>query len=142
MVVEIQGHSDYQQAIDTLLRLAEEYNGHAKSVADQTTGAVKGAHSQTSLQRAEADLKVRTGFMTQARPMLTSLKTLLERFANSTSFDDLFDSINQMYKNAEQDPELRNWFQRLNRFIRKCLKEQGYILQVCSATSHTARMHH
>ncbi|SMY28200.1 unnamed protein product [Zymoseptoria tritici ST99CH_1A5] len=112
MVVEIQGHSDYQQAIDTLLRLAEEYNGHAKSVADQTTGAVKGAHSQTSLQRAEADLK-----------------TLLERFANSTSFDDLFDSINQMYKNAEQDPELRNWFQRLNRFIRKCLKEQGYILQ-------------
>lgn len=112
MVVEIQGHQDYSQAVDTLLRLAEEYTGHTRNVAGQGHGAVKGAHSQDSLQLAETDLK-----------------TLLERFANSTSFDDLFDSINQMYTDADRDPELKDWFKSMDRFIRKCLKEQGYILQ-------------
>lgn len=61
--------------------------------------------------------------------MLTNLKTLLERFANSTSFDDLTDAVNQIYRDAEQDPELKNWFSSMNRFVRRCLKEQGYILQ-------------
>jgi hypothetical protein len=61
--------------------------------------------------------------------MLTDLKTLLERFANSTSFDDLFDSINQIYIDADRDPELKDWFKSADRYIRKCLQEQGYILQ-------------
>lgn len=112
MVVEIQGHQDYSQAIDTILRLAEEYTSHGKNVAGQSTDSVKGAHNQDSLQLAEADLK-----------------TLLERFANSTSFDDLTDAVNQIYRDAEQDPELKNWFSSMNRFVRRCLKEQGYILQ-------------
>lgn len=62
--------------------------------------------------------------------MLTDLKTLLERFANSTSFDDLIESINQIYRDADADPELKRFFKDSNRYIRKCLKEQGYILQV------------
>jgi hypothetical protein len=66
--------------------------------------------------------------------MLTNLKTLLERFANSTSFDDLTDAVNQIYRDAEQDPELRTWFSSMNRFVRRCLKEQGYILQDDSNT--------
>jgi len=117
MVVEIQGHQDYSQAIDTILRLAEEYSSHGKNLASQSTSSVKGAHNQDSLQLAEADLK-----------------TLLERFANSTSFDDLTDSINQIYRDAEQDPELKGWFSNMNRFIRRCLKEQGYIIQDDSNT--------
>lgn len=48
-----------QQAIDTLLRLAEEYTGHTKDVAAQSTGAVKGAHTQDTLNSAETDLRVR-----------------------------------------------------------------------------------
>ncbi|KAK4995522.1 hypothetical protein LTR28_000492, partial [Elasticomyces elasticus] len=112
MVVEIQSHQDYQQAIDTLLRLAEQYTGHTKSLAQQTQGTVKGAHSDDSLQRAEGDLK-----------------TLIERFANSTSVDDLFDSLNEVYRDADRDPELKGWFRHMNRFIRKCLKEQGFVLQ-------------
>lgn len=62
MVVEIQGHPDYQQAINTLLNLAETYAGHANSVAQQGTGTVKGAHADTSLKRAENDLKVCNNF--------------------------------------------------------------------------------
>ncbi|KIV87776.1 hypothetical protein PV11_03298 [Exophiala sideris] len=112
MVAEIQGHSDYQEAVDTLLYLAETYGGHSKNLAQQTTGTVKEAHGDGALQRAEKNLK-----------------TLLERFANYTSFDDLMDALNDIYADADRDPELRNWFKSMDRYIRKCLKEQGYIMQ-------------
>lgn len=61
--------------------------------------------------------------------MLTNMKTLLERFANGTSFDDATDSINQIYRDADKDPELKGWFKDLDKFVRRCLQEQGYILQ-------------
>lgn len=61
--------------------------------------------------------------------MLTNFKTLIERFANFTSADDFFDALNQIYRDADQDPELRNWFKDVDTFIRKALREQGYVLQ-------------
>lgn len=112
MLVEIQGHQDYQSAINTLLYLAETYTGHAKNVVDQTTGTVKDAHtSDNALATAEADLK-----------------TLIERFANNTSAEDLMDAVNNIYLDAQRDPELMNWFKHLDAYIRACLKEQGYVL--------------
>jgi hypothetical protein len=57
------------------------------------------------------------------------VKTLIERFANGTSSDDLFDSINQIYRDADNDPELKGWFRKVDAYIRKALKEQGFILQ-------------
>jgi len=115
MVVEIQGHQDYQRAIETLLRLAEQYAGHSKNLGQQAQGTVQDAHRDDALQLAEADLK-----------------TLLERFANSTSFDDLIDSINQVYRDADQDPDLKNWFKHLDAYIRRILQQQGYILEDAS----------
>ncbi|CAI6340919.1 unnamed protein product [Periconia digitata] len=112
MIVEIQGHQDYQGAIETLLRLAEQYAGHGKGIAASGKQNVQGAHQDDALQLAEADLK-----------------TLFERFANSTSFDDLIESINQIYKDAERDPDLKNWFKQMDSYIRKCLQQQGYILE-------------
>jgi len=112
MVVEIQGHPDYAQAINTLLNLAETYAGHANTVANASAGTVKGAHSDDSLKRAEADLK-----------------TLIERFANGTSTDDWFKSINQIYTDADKDPELKSWFKSIDSYIRKCLQQQGYIME-------------
>jgi hypothetical protein len=64
--------------------------------------------------------------------MLTDMKTLLERFANSTSADDLVDSINQIYRDADADPELKGWFKDMDAYIRRCLQEQGYIMQDAS----------
>ena len=61
--------------------------------------------------------------------MLTRLKTLIERFANGTSTNDLFDSINMIYRDADQDPELKSWFKQVDAYIRKCLKQQGYIME-------------
>lgn len=60
--------------------------------------------------------------------MLTDVKVLIERFANSTSTDDLFDSLNQIYSDADKDPELKGWFRHIDSYVRKCLKEQGFIL--------------
>jgi hypothetical protein len=112
MVVEIQSHPDYQQAISTLLSLAEQYGGHANHVAQQTAGTVQGAHTDDALKLAEADLK-----------------TLIERFANGTSTDDLIDSIDAVYRDADQDPELKNWFKQVDAYIRKCLQQRGYIME-------------
>jgi hypothetical protein len=112
MVVEIQGHQDYMAAVDTLLDLAEQYAGHASNITQQSIGSVQGAHADTSLQRAESDLKI-----------------LIERFANNTSSDDLWDSINQIYQDADRDPELKNWFKQIDAYIRKCLQQQGYIME-------------
>ena len=70
-----------------------------------------------------------TGFVSENKPMLNSIKTLLERFANSTSADDLIDSINVMYRDADKDPELKGWFVSMDHYVRKCLKESGFIMQ-------------
>ncbi|KAI9830502.1 MAG: hypothetical protein M1826_004739 [Phylliscum demangeonii] len=112
MIVEIQGHQDYQRAIETLLNLAETYTGYAQNVTQQSAGAVRGAHADDHLRLAEGDLKL-----------------LIERFANNTSSDDIFDAINAIYRDADRDPELKGWFRRMTAFVRRCLKTQGYVMQ-------------
>ncbi|KAI1465180.1 uncharacterized protein F4812DRAFT_135521 [Daldinia caldariorum] len=113
MIVECQQHPDYQQAISTLLDLAEEYGSHGRSIATGGTGTVK--QTRTHLAAAEADLK-----------------TLIERFANGTSTDDLWSSINTIYEDADRDPELKDWFKSMNSYVRRCLKQQGYIMEDAS----------
>lgn len=56
--------------------------------------------------------------------MLTQFKTLIERFANSTSTDDLWDSLNTIYHDAEQDPRLKDWFKNVDGYIR-------WVLTIC-----------
>jgi len=116
MVVEIQGHPDYHEAVDTLLNLAENYRGHAKSAVGEGRSQVHGAHNDNHLQSAE-----------------DALKTLLERFANNTSMDDLIESINDIYRDADRDPELKSWFRQVDSYVRRCLKTQGYILEPASS---------
>lgn len=113
MVLECQQHPDYQQAITTLLDLAEEYGGHGRKLASGSTGTVQ--QTRSSLAQAEADLK-----------------TLIERFANGTSSDDLFASLNAIYEDADKDPELKNWFKSMDAYVRKCLQQEGFIMQDAS----------
>jgi hypothetical protein len=119
MVVEIQSHQDYQQAIDTLLQLAETYTGHGRNLAGQGAGTVKGARQDSHLKGAEQNLRV-----------------ILERFANNTSADDLFEAINDIYRDADRDAELKEWFRSVNSYVRRCLKEEGYILQPQSSSQY------
>ncbi|POR33121.1 Uncharacterized protein TPAR_06683 [Tolypocladium paradoxum] len=113
MILECQQHSDYSQAIQTLLRLAESYGGHGRSLGKGSAGTAKQA--RTGFQAAEDDLR-----------------TLIERFANGTSTSDLWASIGQIYKDADKDQELKGWFKSMDKYIRRCLLEQGYILDEAS----------
>jgi len=45
-------------AIDTLLSLAENYQGHAKEGVKQSAGAMRDAHTDSGISAAEDDLKV------------------------------------------------------------------------------------
>ncbi|RYP11480.1 hypothetical protein DL764_000003 [Monosporascus ibericus] len=99
-----------KEAISTLLDLADEYGNHSKRLAAGGSGTMK--ETRFGLAEAEADLK-----------------TLIERCANGTSTDDLWSSIKTIYDDADRDPELKDWFKALNRYIRRCLKEEGYILE-------------
>ncbi|KAK9583377.1 hypothetical protein V6Z92_007519 [Aspergillus fumigatus] len=112
MVIEIQGHPDYQQAVGTLLSLAEKYGRHTRDISKQGAGTTKELRGNERIRSMEANLK-----------------TLIERFANSTSLDDFFDSLDKIYRDADRDPELRGWFKNMDTFIRKALQEQGYIMQ-------------
>jgi len=112
MVVEIQGHEDYQQAIDALFTLVKEYTGHSQRLTQE------GRHRTSKIFNDE---NVRTARI--------DLKTLLERFADYTSLDDFFDALNDIYADAERDSELKNWFKSLDGYLQRCLKEKGYILQ-------------
>ncbi|RFU31284.1 hypothetical protein B7463_g5064, partial [Scytalidium lignicola] len=112
MIIEIQGRSDYNEAVNSLLSLAENYAGHATAISQQSAHSAKNIYEDETVKSAKVDLK-----------------TLIERFANNTSTDDLFDAINIIYRDADADPELKNWFRDIDSYIRKCLQEQGYITE-------------
>ncbi|KAL4811252.1 hypothetical protein BDV18DRAFT_7211 [Aspergillus unguis] len=112
MIIEIQGHRDYQQAIETMLDLAEKYGSRSRHAVQQGTSSVQGTRGGGKIQTMEK-----------------SLRTLIERFANSTSMDDFFDALETIYRDADKDPELKGWFKNMNSFIRKTLQQQGYVLQ-------------
>lgn len=113
MILECQQHSDYTEAVQTILRLAENYGKHGRTYGQGSAGTVNQA--RTGFAAAEADLR-----------------TLIERFANGTSTSDLWESIGQIYKDAEKDPELKGFFKNLNHYVRRLLLEQGYILDESS----------
>lgn len=113
MVIECQQHPDYSQAIQTILRLAETYGKHGQALGKDSNSTVK--QTRTGLAAAEQDLR-----------------TLIERFANGTSTSNLWESIGQIYKDAEKDDELKGWFKNMDRYIRRCLLEQGYVLEDAS----------
>ena len=116
MVVEIQRHEDYLEAVDTLISLAEEYIGHAKTIGKDTNREMQHSANDANVQKARQELK-----------------TLLENFADWTSMDDMFDSAADLISDAINDPEFNRWAKNLRHFIRKCLREDGYILKDESA---------
>lgn len=113
MILECQQHEDYSQAVQTILRLAETYGKHSQQVGQDSVGTTKDARG--GLEKAEDDLR-----------------TIIERYANGTSTADLWDAINQIYRDADKDSELKNWFKAMDSYIRRCLLEQGYILDDAS----------
>lgn len=113
MILECQQHPDYSQAVQTLLSLAETYGKHGRTLGEGSANTVK--DTRTAFAMAESDLRL-----------------LIERFANGTSTSGLWEAIGQIYKDAQKDEELRNWFKKIDTYIRRCLLEQGYVLDEIS----------
>jgi hypothetical protein len=102
VIIECQKHDDYQHSIRWLLNYFEEYAKHGRTTAGLGKDHAQGV-SQTS------DLKTSIG----------ELRTLLERFANGTSFDTVTDAVDALIDDASRDQALKDWFITLDAYIRK-----------------------
>ncbi|GAA5822401.1 hypothetical protein JCM11251_006326 [Rhodosporidiobolus azoricus] len=112
VIVENQRHRDYQEAIDFFLDRAEHYKVQAKSATQQSGGQAASIKHDDNFQLAWRELQ-----------------TILERFANGASMDGIFDAVDQLYRDAQNDGELRAWWSEMNHYIRQCLQEPGYIMK-------------
>ncbi|KAN0063714.1 hypothetical protein ACQY0O_003764 [Thecaphora frezii] len=112
VVVECQRNPEYQDAIDYFLTLFEQYKGHASSVTQQTSQSAGNVRDEGNVATAES-----------------SFRTLIERFANGRPTQPILDAVDQLYADAKNDSELREWFQRLDQYIRRALLEPGFILK-------------
>ncbi|WVQ82003.1 hypothetical protein IAT38_004130 [Cryptococcus sp. DSM 104549] len=111
VVVECQGHKDYQEAITWLLDTLENYHGHAKTVGAKGVDSAGAVANDPAI--GDSTLKFRV---------------LLERFANGQSLDGVINALDQIYTDVQNDGELRSWFTAFNEYAHRVLLEPGYIL--------------
>ncbi|KAI8986640.1 hypothetical protein BD414DRAFT_486634 [Trametes punicea] len=112
VIVECQKHKDYQESIQWLLGFLEEYASHTKTAAAQSKESGQQLKGDSSLQQA-----------------MSELRTLLERFANGKSLSTIGDAMQQLYQDAQQDEELRQWFSDVDSYTRKVLLDPGFVLE-------------
>jgi hypothetical protein len=112
VIVECQRHRDWQDSVGYLITYFETYKGHASHIHDQTVGSAQNVRGEGNVQSAE-----------------NAFRTLLERFSNGRPTQPILDAVDQLYTDAKNDPELRDWFSRMDNYIRRCLLEPGYIMK-------------
>lgn len=112
VIIECQNHKDYQESVQWLISFLEEYSSHGQTVA----GHAKDSHNQLQSE----------GSMQQA---VSELRTLLERFANGMSLGVIGDAMQALYRDAQQDEDLKEWFRSVDRYVRKVLLESGFVLE-------------
>jgi hypothetical protein len=123
VIIECQKHEDYQEALRWLLSMAEDYASHGLTVAGRGKERGGTVISDPALRQA-----------------MSELRELLERFANGKSIDVIFDAANALIDDAKRDEEFRNWFKRVDTYIRKVLLEPGYVLEDdCDREGHDIR---
>jgi hypothetical protein len=113
VIIECQKHDDYQESMQWLIDLVEEYAKHGRGASKGVATDAKGSFiSDPNLKQA-----------------IDELRTLLERFANQTSLDMITDAVNTLIDDANQDERLRAWFLEVRTYLRKVLLEPGYVLE-------------
>ncbi|KAG6334324.1 hypothetical protein ID866_4769 [Astraeus odoratus] len=123
VIIECQKHEDYQDALRWLLSVAEDYASHGVNVAGRGKETGGTIISDPALRQS-----------------MSELRELLERFANGKSMDVIFGAANILIDDAKKDEEFRNWFKRMDTYIRKVLLEPGYVLEDdCDREGHDIR---
>ena len=112
VVVELQQHNDYEEAITFFIDLLDNYKGHSKQLAAAGGDSVGSVASDPAFSQAWQEMSV-----------------LLSRFANGRTLDGVIDAVNQLYVDGQNDPELRKWFNQLSDYVRRTLLEPGFVLE-------------
>ena len=112
IVVECQRHREYQDAMEFFLTAFELYKGHAAHIHGQVENAAVNARGEGNVQTAES-----------------TFRTLIERFANGRSTQPMLDALDMIYTDIKNDPELKEWFGKLDKFLRNCVQVPGYIMK-------------
>lgn len=107
-VVELQEDPQYEESMSWLLDTFDKYKAHGSSV---TKGAMKGAQSDGQVQSVTEDWI-----------------TILERFANNTPLTGVRNAVDQLYTDANNDPQLHQWWSNVSKYVRAVLLKPGYIL--------------
>jgi hypothetical protein len=111
VIVECQKHTDYQESITWFINSLEKYFSHARNAAKTGQNAGSNLTDDPSLNLAT-----------------TELRTLLERFANGKSLDGIINAAQRLSDDAQNDPDLKRWFDELDLYAKKTLLEPGYVL--------------
>lgn len=112
VLFEVQQHKDYNEAITWLLDALERYEGYGEHVA---------AKGQAAAQDASHNKQLSSG--------VTNFFALLERFANGRSLEPVRYATDQLYTDAKNDPELRQWWRAVSDYVHRVLLEPGYVME-------------
>lgn len=120
VVIECQSHPEYQSSLKWLLDFVEEYFGHGKTLAQTHGGNVA---------------ETLGGKDTELNKTIQTVLTVADRFANNKSFNDLvLVRLQTISQDARDDQELRAWWSRVGKYLRRLLLEPGYIVEPKSET--------
>jgi len=98
--------------MEWLIDTVTAYSGHAKTATKNVQGHVSNAAQDQQANTAFVDIRV-----------------LLERFANNTPSQPIFDAFENLCNDARQDQQFRTYMHKLDDYIRRILLEPGFILQ-------------
>lgn len=106
-----QNDEEYCSAVNTLLDTVEIWLSRTKEMA--------AADLDAFIHDTKPDKHVSKA--------LKQLQTLVERFANNRSLDDLLNKAKQCVIHVREDKDLQRWFQEFFQAIRKMVNDAGYM---------------
>lgn len=112
VVVEMQRHQEYQDAAEFFLDAFENYKGVANDVHTQVEQNAQSLTSESNISRAHK-----------------SFRRVLERFANGRPTQPIIDALDVLYNDCAKDPELKNYFKSIDTYVRRCIKEPGFVMK-------------
>ncbi|UZJ51024.1 hypothetical protein CBS101457_000344 [Exobasidium rhododendri] len=112
VLVECQRHKDYQDAMDFFLTAFENYKGVAKDTHAQMEGNAKNLGNHGPVDTAQS-----------------TFRTLIERFANGKPTQPIVDALDVIYNDVAKDPELKNYFSKLDTYVRRSVQEPGFVMK-------------
>ncbi|TBU21761.1 hypothetical protein BD311DRAFT_677580 [Dichomitus squalens] len=110
-----QSDVDYHKAISTIFELADKW-------VHRSLDTVGDVNKSTDLDDFIDDPTPEKHLITAIRGM----RQVIERLANNKSLDDFFGALRVCGVDIQQDPAIRDWFDKFIAYLRKNLDERGY----------------